>query len=320
MTTPLLLIVSVASCLFLVGCGPKHEVVESDPSTVVFEKLKALSTEGNRSAQYNLGLSFFHGYGVEQRFLEAVKWFRISAEKGCAEAQCELGKCYLRGKGVGYDKSQALFWLKKSADQGLPEAQMCLGWYYDESSSSPESQKEAYSWYLKAALQGNADAQYAVGRCHERGRLGVSIDLNLAAKWYSAAAVQGQVDAQFEMGELLFFRTGIAQNRELAVSWYRKASDYGDIRAQGRLGLCYANGLGVNRDLIEALAYFYISGDHKNRPDFFEKFKDQLSPAEIRDGESRATELRASIEKFKLTQKLQDIQKVRNQLKLAAGI
>ena len=47
--------------------------------------------QGVIDAQYNMGVCYYHGLGVEQNTTEAVKWYRLAAQQGDAEAQCFLG-------------------------------------------------------------------------------------------------------------------------------------------------------------------------------------------------------------------------------------
>lgn len=42
--------------------------------------------QGYVSAQYNLGYMYDKGYGVEQDYREAEKWYRLAAEQGDADA------------------------------------------------------------------------------------------------------------------------------------------------------------------------------------------------------------------------------------------
>jgi len=54
--------------------------------------------------------------------VEAVKWYRKSAEQGDARGQRQLGLCLYVGEGVPQDYVQAYKWLDLAAAQGLEEA------------------------------------------------------------------------------------------------------------------------------------------------------------------------------------------------------
>ena len=94
----LLMIAAVA----LVGCGkkPAEESVfeqgrpdvtkpskppakteaQIEPEAKAFAEAKAKAEAGDAEAQYNLGLMYANGQGVEQDDKEAVKWWRKAAE------------------------------------------------------------------------------------------------------------------------------------------------------------------------------------------------------------------------------------------------
>ncbi|MBQ4479124.1 MAG: sel1 repeat family protein [Victivallales bacterium] len=59
-------------------------------------------------------------------YAEAVKWFRKAAGQGLAEAQYNLGVCYATGLGVEQDYAEAVKWFRKAAEQGNAGAQVAL--------------------------------------------------------------------------------------------------------------------------------------------------------------------------------------------------
>ena len=60
---------------------------------------------------------------------KAVECFNDAAHRGVPEAQYELGVCYRRGEGVEQDIKTALYWYEKAADQGYLRAYHYI-WYY----------------------------------------------------------------------------------------------------------------------------------------------------------------------------------------------
>ena len=60
-------------------------------------------------AQSNLGLIYLSNQGVKQDLAEAVKWFRMAADRSHTRAQFILGSMYHSGRGV--EKNQ-----KKQSD------------------------------------------------------------------------------------------------------------------------------------------------------------------------------------------------------------
>ena len=53
---------------------------------------------------------------------EGAGWLRKAAEQGDADAQYDLGLLYARGQGVETDAAEAVFWFYKAGDQGHKRA------------------------------------------------------------------------------------------------------------------------------------------------------------------------------------------------------
>ena len=65
-------------------------------------------------------------YINELKSFEAAECFRKAAEQGHAEAQYNLGICYEDGDGVEWSYTEALKWYSKAAEQGHEEAKILL--------------------------------------------------------------------------------------------------------------------------------------------------------------------------------------------------
>ncbi len=89
----------------------------------------------------------------------AAGWFFRAAEQGFADAQFNLGLMYANGEGVEQDMTQAVELFKKAAEQGHVDAQNNLGALYFTGEGVERDEKKAIGWFEKAAAQGNEDAQ-----------------------------------------------------------------------------------------------------------------------------------------------------------------
>ena len=76
--------------------------------------------------QYNLGIMYGKGNGVQQDYAEAVRWYRLAADQGFAGAQVNLGVMYDTGRGVPQDYVEAVRWYRLAAEQGFAETQFRL--------------------------------------------------------------------------------------------------------------------------------------------------------------------------------------------------
>lgn len=107
----------------------------------------------------------------------------------------------------------------------------------------------AFQYFMTAAKQGQLDAQAMVGVCYARGE-GVELDYAEADKWFQTAAKFGNNIAQYNMGISYYNNKKFKE----AVEWFLKAAQNSTPNrlAMKMLYTCYANGLGVEKDLIIA--------------------------------------------------------------------
>ena len=74
------------------------------------------------AAQYNVGLYYENGIGVEQDEAEAAKWYNLAMENGFEAAITKWPVC-MKGRGVEKDLSEALRLYQQAADLKLEDAQ-----------------------------------------------------------------------------------------------------------------------------------------------------------------------------------------------------
>jgi len=92
-------------------------------STTVRQRAEA----GEPAAQFDLGLMYATGAGVDQDDAAAASWYRKAADRNFAAAQVNLGAAYHDGRGVPRDAAAAITWYRKAADQGNAAGQYNLG-------------------------------------------------------------------------------------------------------------------------------------------------------------------------------------------------
>lgn len=82
------------------------------------EKLIPLAKAGHPAAQYNLGVMHEWGNGVPKDNVQAMKWYRLSAERLHKDAQNNLGAMYSKGEGGEQSFVDALKWFVISSANG----------------------------------------------------------------------------------------------------------------------------------------------------------------------------------------------------------
>ena len=202
--------------------------------------------QGSSDAQYNLGLCYFYGDGVEEDFAQAAEWFRRAAEQGLAEAQSNFGVCCQR-KGTEEGFAQAAEWFRRAAEQGHPEAQYNLALSYYNGDGVNKDLVQAAEWFRRAAEQGLANAQFMLGGCYYSGG-GVEHDFKQAVEWFRKAAEQGLPEAQYYLGVCYYNGDGVGPDRKQAEKWIREAAEQGYPDAQQVLAQSFGEETGVPQD------------------------------------------------------------------------
>ena len=90
--------------------------------TAAYDEWLPLAKLGDVEAQFNLGVMYDEGTGVDKDLATAAGWYHKAAEQGFLDAQTNLGLMYYHGQGVLRDHAVAAKWFRKAADQGDAEA------------------------------------------------------------------------------------------------------------------------------------------------------------------------------------------------------
>ena len=77
-----------------------------------------LANQGNAQSQYELGLMYELGMGIDKDLDQAFIWYQKSANQAYAKAQYNLGIFYALAKGVDKDIQQSKYWIRKANENG----------------------------------------------------------------------------------------------------------------------------------------------------------------------------------------------------------
>jgi uncharacterized protein len=66
------------------------------------------------------------GQGVAQDYGEAMRWFRLAADRGNSAAMINIGELYAKGQGVSKDCEYARRWADNASKAGLEVAKQHL--------------------------------------------------------------------------------------------------------------------------------------------------------------------------------------------------
>ena len=282
--------------LIVAACNPK------DKATQLQEK----ALQGDAQAAFELGEMHASGLGMPENNTEAVRWYKLAAEKGNSKAQSLIGTAYHRGIGLAVDDVQAIQWLMKAADQMDPLAQFQLGEGFELGWAGNQSNAEAYKWYLLSASQGYTKANKKVTVIENTLTKDQRVDGQTRASEFHTARIKketesleiiikasqaGDPEAQYKLGAAYSFGNGLPKNDAIAVEWLTRAANQGQSEAQFELGLHYLNGEGVATSEIEAYRWWRIAADkgHIRAQASLDNLEKKISPAQKSEASRKAS-------------------------------
>lgn len=179
------------------------------------EKWQELEEKGNKAYQLGDRLER-HSNDLEK----AIESYQEAAAFGNVKASLALGNCYETGRGVPQNKEEAVKYYKLAADRGNIEAKNSLARISDER-VGPEHIQEVIQQYLAAD---NPSAMFQLGDIYERGRPGVPIDMKKAIEYFEIAAKYGNAEAAMHLGDLYREGKGVEKDLLKAIAWYQNGA------------------------------------------------------------------------------------------------
>lgn len=235
--------------------------VEPNPEKAVywFEKL---AEAGRPEAQFNLGLHYAKGYGVNRDFETAARWMRKAAANGDDHAASLAAE---------YEKAAAA--MKKPDD---PQAQADLAWVLMKLAKSldpagpGEDFAAAFDLARKSAAQDNGDGIWTLALCYEHGR-GVAQDEQAAIELYKRGAELGHAPSQHSLACYYFQGDVLDPDYEKGFDLCMKSAQQGYGFAMRDLGQCYQFGFGVTGNMKTALEWYEKALEVIDDPELEEK-------------------------------------------------
>ncbi len=177
-------------------------------------------------------------------FKTAAEYYQRSAsEENCADAVFELGVCYLFGDGVPQDTPLAIGLLRQAGDAGNSTATAMLVKYY--LLEAPED--TAGTAFVKNAVSGGCIPAIDLLKqvCKNEKFKALSL---IYKEELSALAVNGDDDALFCVLQALM------PDEKPVIDYLTEMTERGCRKAQYHLGMCYLEGIMVEKDEEKAMA------------------------------------------------------------------
>lgn len=133
---------------------------------------------GDADAQFRVGGAYDTGKGAPHDEGEAMKWYRMAAERGNAEAQNSVGSLLQANR--RYDEARP--WYEKASAQGHASATNNLAYLYDLGLGVTQDRRKGFELYSRAADLGWAEAMWNISNMYGAGELGEK-DMVSACIW-----------------------------------------------------------------------------------------------------------------------------------------
>ncbi|KAF9124819.1 hypothetical protein BGW39_007866, partial [Mortierella sp. 14UC] len=202
-------------------------------------------------------------------------------EAAKAQQFFELGQQLLFGRyGHSKDEAAAVEYYRMAAQLGSGgghlEAQAALAFCYEFGLGIQADFVEAERLYILAAERNNGLALSRLAFLRKYGRPSVKIDRIESEYWQQkinqqgpaalawlmeAASVDNHDCCQYALGVCYHDGVGVEKNPTEAFHWYLKSAEQGNARGQGILGYCYGEGFGVERDRQKAMYWYGIAAE-----------------------------------------------------------
>ncbi|HUX80292.1 MAG TPA: tetratricopeptide repeat protein [Alphaproteobacteria bacterium] len=211
----------------------------------------AQAQEALSEAQYDVAVE----HTENQRFSEALKFFRLAAKKNFPRAWFNIGIILRDGCAGKKNGGQALRAFELAIKYGMSEedevviaSQYSIAMMYLEGDGIPKSELKAFEWFEKASEKGHEDAreqlgviQYNIGVKHLIGD-GIPRDAVEGLKWLKKAEKNGVLEAkntiartQYNIGVTYLHGEGVPQNDTKALKRFKKAAALGHLEAQNAI-------------------------------------------------------------------------------------
>jgi len=204
-----------------------------------FEEYQRVAEEkDNALAKHALAMFYDFGWGRTPDPVKACEWHEQAAQGDIPAAAEALARCYAEGIGRKVDYAQAAAWYQKAADLGIHSSLCSLGALYISGQGVAKDPAKGLALCQQSAEQGSVPAMLRLARFHLEAE---TPDYAAALHWISSAASYQSVEAEYQLGVMLRDGLGIQRNPLEARTWFELAASKGYVPAYFETAALYIN-------------------------------------------------------------------------------
>ena len=229
---------------------------------IQFRAFQKDAERDDANAQYQLALCYEDGKGTAKDLKLAYEWYLAAKDNGCRKSASKVTQLKITYK------------LICNAELGYGWAQFDLAMYYLKEMKDMALYQE---WIQRAAAKNNSEALYHCGMDCLKGMtyeqpssvaVGSTADRNKeAVQWFKKAEIGGHRGALLQLGIAFKEGHGVEKDLKRAEEYLKKyadrcllaAKDMKNGEAAFDLGECYANKIGIERDIVKACQWWEIA-------------------------------------------------------------
>lgn len=214
-----------------------------DHYKTILLKLKEIN-EYKQFALNNYGILLYLGLGVKQNYLEAKKYFELSADLNVISSFNNLGFMHLKGKGINKNYAKAKEYYEKSAKFDDSEALFNLGYLFFNGYGVEEDIEKSIKFLSKSEKQNNTKSINLLGLIYLYGK-GIHQNFGMSLKYFEKAAKLNSSDANVALGYMNSMSLGLKAYYKKAEKLFKKSIEKNNPFGYYLLAKFYKNDHGI---------------------------------------------------------------------------
>ena len=218
----------------------------------------AESIESDPATQFLIAIAYLDG--LRDR-INGLPWLKMAADSNHTTAQYRFSLyCIEAG-----NYQDAFKYCSLAAKEGLPAAKYSLGLMYQSGEGCEQNDANAFTNFLEAAKGNDAAAMVHIGWIYLAGKH-VNKDIETSDYWFKKSSEAGNPEGQYYYASSLIRKDYGRDIALQAFALFAKSAEAGCPRSFVKVAEIYEKGIGIDKDIPRAYAWYSLASNHKTMP------------------------------------------------------